>query len=51
MPGDDKLYRGIAQALDHVEIFLARDGKDTIDALVLQRGDHQVRPFWHLTFS
>ena len=47
MPGHDQLDGRLAQALDHVEIFLAGNAEDAVDAFVLQRGDHQVRSLGH----
>ena len=47
VPGQHQLDRGSAQTLDHVEIFLAGNAEDAVDALVLQRGDNQVRTFGH----
>jgi hypothetical protein len=39
VPGQDQLDRGVAQALDNIEIFLAGNAEDAVDAFVLKRGD------------
>ena len=53
VPGQDQLDAGASQRFDHVEIFLARNAEDLLDALVLERGDdefgaiHRTRSFLH----
>ena len=42
VPGQDELDRGRPQRLDHVEVLLARDAEDAVDALVLERRDQQI---------
>ena len=46
--GDDQLDRGVAQALDDVEVLLAGHAEDALDALVLERADQQVGAFGHV---
>ena len=45
--GQHQLDRGGAQRLDHVEVLLARDAEDALDALVLERRDQEIRTFGH----
>ena len=47
VPRQDQLDARGPQRLQDVEVLLARHAEDAIDALVLERGDKQVRPFGH----
>ena len=47
VPRQDELDRRVAQRLDDVEIFLARNAEDAVDALVLQRRDQEIGTFSH----
>ncbi len=40
--GDDQLDAGMAQRLDHVEIFFAGNAENALDAFVLKCGDKQI---------
>ena len=42
VPGQDQLDRRVAQALDHIQVLLAGNAEDAIDALVLEGGNQQV---------
>ena len=47
MAREDKLDLRCPQRLDNVEIFLAWDTKDAVDALVLQRPDQKIGTLGH----
>ena len=45
--GQDQLDPGGPQRFHDIEIFLARDAEDAIDAFVLERGDKKIGSFGH----
>ncbi len=45
--GEDKLDRRAAQGFENVEILLAWDAEDPIDALIFEGGDEQFCTFRH----
>ena len=47
MPGDDELDRRFADGFDDVEVFLAGNSEDSINALVLEGGDEKIGTFGH----
>jgi hypothetical protein len=47
VPGQHQLYLRAPQRLQYVEILLARNGEDVLDALVLERGDQKVGALAH----
>ena len=47
VPREDKRDARFAQKLDNIEVLLAGDAEDEIDALVFKRRDQQVRSFGH----
>ena len=47
VPRENELDRGRAQRLDHVEVLLARDAEDAVDALVLERRNQKIRTLGH----
>ena len=48
VPGQDQLDLRALQQLDDVEVLLARNAEDAVDALVLQRRDEKIGAFGHV---
>jgi hypothetical protein len=47
MAREHELDRRAAQRLDDVEVLLAGNAEDALDALVLERGDEEIGAFGH----